>query len=660
MPLDEIPEGYFQGGAHLTESDEPVAIPRKPTLRVILNEVVDAINQLQAAPAGETVKVNLADAVAALLEDKVLAGTGISVAVVDKGGGDLAIEISAPGSTTDEKVRVTIDDTTAGLLADKVVDAKGNPLPVYGAGGDEKLQLPAAGTGWVYVADVTALGGGAVSGKTWQDTGSTVLQSCISSTTDIRMSVRSSYPLVKVGGATTELARDAGGGFYAGDVDVTFAGGDIAVTAVTPDDGDGAEDTISVTVELPPTITAANFQGGYPGSQTEVKEDDHFEISVVADKDFDRVRVLDYEACKLEEFAVSPAANYKVVDATVADRGDTAVPRPARVQVRDSVTGAWSDTRDTNFGGGSTDGIHVVSCNNLHPSVSIGAVTYPATQQALKGSESATVVNTLANYDSVAYDDPTTSELSIANPSAYEDPKTATRVGGTYNVSTANFRVTANRAANDSTTVDQAVVQIAAVAPTISVLVPAARLRSGGNDGTSAQNHTITISSDQLLLSADMDEDTGGGTFLGSWAGTPPDATWTRALQVHDDDAKGTYNWQNLAATNLAGIVQNAIDSGGSYVLGGFVQRDLTFAAFATTTQMDVEVVDFSKLQAGIFTATSNPAIKQSIGTPPPVTDGYTINSLGAKPTTVIWLDTTTTKSNSSGTAQITDVEEVV
>jgi hypothetical protein len=136
-------------------------------------------------------------------------------------------------------------------------------------------------------------------------------------------------------------------------------------------------------------------------------------------------------------------------------------------------------------------------------------------------------------------------------------------------------------------------------------------------------------------------------------------------LQVHDDDTKGTYNWQNLSVTNLAGIVTTSISSGGSYVLGGFVQRTLTFPAFSPNAAMDVEVVTFSKLQAGVFPSAGNaPAVKQAIGTPPTSDAGkegwYTINSLGIQPTNIIWLHTPSVNANSSGTATITNVEEVV
>jgi len=520
-------------------------------------------------------------------------------------------------------------------------------IPSAGGGGG------AGGSGWVKIVDIDVPGGVALD-KVFQDApNNTILQSAKISALDIEVSIKASYPIVDVGGSLVTLSPSSDEGHYEGSVSVTISGtGPFAVTVQTANNTPGAVDACDLTLEEPPELLTLAFSGTYPGAQIELKEDDNFTIVGTADKDIDRVRVLDYGACKLEEFAVAVGTGFSV-SATIDDEGNVATLRPARVQVRDAVTGAWSGTRDTNLLGGTINGVDLVNCNNLHPTVNIGAITYPASQQALKSSESASVAVTAANYDTITPSSPP-AELNITGaPPSY----TVTRVSGSYNVNTNNFRLTATRNANAAQTIAEAVVKIANVAPVITVLTPATRLRSGGNDGTSVQNHTITIQSNQELLSVAMDEGA-SGTFTGSWAGGP--SNWMRRLQVHDDDAKGAFSWQNFVATNLAGIVQNTIGTGGSYTLGGFVARTLTFAAFATQTPMDVVVVDFSKVSAGIFTATNQPALKQSIGTPPPVTNGYTINAAGVKPTQVIWLDTAAAGSNSGGTAQITNVQEAV
>ena len=515
------------------------------------------------------------------------------------------------------------------------------------------------GAGWVYCTDAATQGAGTVTSKVWQDPpGDTILQSFTASSVDLRLTIRASYPTVDVGGTAATLTRDAGGGYYSGQVDITVGGsGDVVAKVFTGDGVEGDSDTTTVTIDLPPVITALSFTGSYPGVQTELKAGDSFQLTGTTDKAIDLVEIQNYEA--LQFASIVAAGTAFTVTGTVADRGDVAVLRPGRVRVRDAVTGAFSATRDTNALGGTTDGVDVINVNDLRPTIGFGGITYPGTQQALKGSETATVVNSVSFQDTVVYSSPT-SELLVTNPTVEESPKTVQRISGGYNVSTANLRITANRAANDATTIGSTVVNIANSAVVITVSTPAARLRSGGNDGTSIQSHTITIQGDQALLAAPTMSAGASGTFVGSWTGGG--ASWTRVLQVHDNDAKGTFSWTGLVATNLAGIVTNTVTTGPTYVLGGFVARTLTFPAFLQLVTLNVAVVTYTKLTAGVFTATNQPALRNPTqGDTSNIVDTYTIlGSLGVNPQTLWWNDVAAAGSNSSGTAQITNVQESV
>jgi hypothetical protein len=514
----------------------------------------------------------------------------------------------------------------------------------------------------VYCTDAATQGGsGTVTSKVWQDSpGNTVLQSFTSSSADITLSIRASYPVVDVGGTGATLTRDAVGGYYSGQVDITVGGsGDVAIRVFTADNVEGEVDTVAVTVDLPPNILTLSFMGGYPGSQTELKAGDSFQLTGTTDKAIDRVDILDYEA--LDAATIVAAGTAFTITGTVANRGDVPVARPGRLRVRDAVTGAYSATRDTNAGAGTVDGVDLVWLNDTYPVIGFGAVTYPGVQDALKGSETATVVNSVSFQNTVLYDSPN-GQLSVTNATVEESPKTVQRIGGSYNVSVDNLRITAHRAANDATTVAATVVNIANVAATITVSTPAARLRSGGNDGTSIQSHVITLTGDQELLNAPtLDADAGSsGTFLGSWAGSGD--TWTRTLQVHDDDDKGTKTWQGLVATNLSGLVTNVVTTGATYELGGFVARTLTFGIFSQQTALNVAVVTYTKLTAGIFTATNQPALRNATqGDTSDLANTYTILSpLGTNPQALWWNDVTQANTNSSGTAQITNVQETV
>lgn len=508
----------------------------------------------------------------------------------------------------------------------------GNPGGGGGGGGG-------SASGYIYITDVTPQGGGVVSDKVWQDSGgNTVLQSCKTSTMDIRIAVRASYPKVEVGGVSAYLTRDAEESHYAGSVDVTItADGPVTATVFTPDDETGPSDTVMLDFEGGPSLLTLSFTGAYPGVQTELKEDDTVEITGTTDVACTGIRVLDWEAGKFYE-ATFPSTTNFTVSIPIADRGNVAVLRPARVQARNAV-GAYGGTRDTNEGGGSVELTDVVNCNNLHPTVVIGTINYPPGQTALKNTETATVAMTTANLDTINYTSPG-GELTITNPSTDETPKTVQRLSGNYNVSTPNYRAEANRVANDATTVATTVVAIAHVAATMQVSEPAARLISGGNDGTAPQDHEITLTLSQEILSTPtLDEQVGGGVFQGVWAGGP--TVWTRDLRVHDNDTKGTYTWQNPSVTNRAGIVTSSLTGDTQYELGGFVSRNLSVAPFGTTTPANVVAVDFAKVTCDDWTFTAPAAFnKQPIGTPPSVPDGWTISGLGANPHNVIILDT--------------------
>lgn len=284
--------------------------------------------------------------------------------------------------------------------------------------------------------------------------------------------------------------------------------------------------------------------------------------------------------------------------------------------------------------------------------MSIDSITYPASQGALKNTEQATIATTLANYDTLNVSSPN-GDLTVI------DYSTVQRLAGNYNVGTNNLQYEAIRTANGATTTVLDIVNIANVSAVINVSSPA-RLRSGGNNGTAAQDHTITITSNQQLYEApSMATGSGSaGTWQGAWVGGP--LVWTRALQVHDNDDKGSKSWGTLVATNLAGMVTSVISTSSTYILGGFVARDVSFQAFQTVSDVvNVAVLDYTKVEAGIWEATSNQSIRQAISTPPPVTDGFLGGAVGVTPHSVTWLDTAAASSN-SGVARLFNYEEVI
>lgn len=474
-----------------------------------------------------------------------------------------------------------------------------------------------------------------------------VLDSCVSDTQLVTVSVlaitgHTNYkPIVTLTWGShsqaVTLATSADAPLFTGTAAINLQG----ETSLTVTHEDGASHTTTIAIDAPPVIQTATFTGGYPGSQTELKSADTYQINIVSDIPIIAIELADYGSYTYQTFSVASNTNHTVTG-VIANRGTSVQSLGAKVRVQKS-TGSWS-TYHLTESDGSADGVNLVKLNNIYPTVSCGTITYPASQGALKDSETATVVNTVTNYSTVSYTSPN-GDLTITNPSTVETPKTVTRLSGNYNIASTNFTISANRAANNATSTASTVVYIAHVACTLAVTEPATRLRSGGNDGTAAQDHTITITASQNLYAAPTLVAGAQGTFQGAGF-TGSATTWTRALRVHDNDTKGTYSWGSISGTNLAGKVTSAITGNADYVLGGFVSRVITLAAYANECSMNVEAITYANV-AMTWNVKSLPN-KRTVGTTAtPDANSWCLNTLSTNPTIIRILDTAATAASS-------------
>lgn len=444
---------------------------------------------------------------------------------------------------------------------------------------------------------------------------------------------------------------------YHGTVDLTGFTLPFTITAVHQD---GNTYSTTVVEDAKPTITTLRFTGGYPGTQTELKAGDTFDIFVQADLGFTAIQVEDSGACEPQLIGVGATTSYTLTS-TIADRGTTTQFLPARVRVQ-KTTGAWSDWVYTNAGGGTVDGQDLVYLNNTYPSIDAitqPSITYPATQEAIKDAETVTIHSTVTNYSVISYTSPN-AQLTIPSPGTYAENKAGVaRFAGGYNITTPNYRITATRTANDATSVEEGVVYIAHDFVQITMVEPAARLRTGGNDGTAPQDHTITMNADQRLIEAPTvaAPPVGGGAWQGAgWAGGP--TTWTRDLRCLDTDTVGTYSYGSLVATNLARRVTTSYTGDSNYVIGGFVSRTVSLAAFANETTFNAAVADYSKCVLNWdFKSLPNRRAFNTTTTPDPNSWCFA-GTIGVSPTTARILDTAATGS-SSGVTNVT-VEETV
>jgi len=509
--------------------------------------------------------------------------------------------------------------------------------------------------GGVWITNITPSGTGNVGDKIYSSDGA-VLNSCLTDTSSLTVHVlalpgHTNYkPFVYIDGSTVTLSASVDKPIFTGTKNISYNFADASVTVVHED---GANWSTIVDADTPAVIQSAVFIGGYPGVQTELKAGDTFDVSIMTDVSIVSVIVDNYGAFSGGTFAVS--GNNVRITATIADRGDSIQALGFRLRVVKSTGSTSSNYLSADHG--IIDGTHLVNLNDIYPTITWGAITYPGSQQAIKSAESATITNTVTQYDTITYSSPN-GELTVTNPTTYQSPKTVTYLSGGYNIATNNLRIVANRAANNATSTSNTVIWIANTPATLSVSNPAARLRSGGNDGTSAQDHTITITSGQRLLNAPTLVKDTGGTWQGAgftWSATA--TSFTRALRVHDNDTKAAYNWGAISGTNLAGIVTSTNSGTTTYTLGGFVVRTISVAAFGWQSNINVAVSDYSKLASSgsgqvLAWSVSNMNTRSTLGDiTRPQASVWSASATFTNPTTISILDKSATDSASQASS---------
>lgn len=253
----------------------------------------------------------------------------------------------------------------------------------------------------------------------------------------------------------------------------------------------------------------------------------------------------------------------------------------------------------------STNKVYV---NNQSPTINGSFnIIYPngtnGQQSALKDVESATVKIVVTNEGPGAiylYSAPGNQLAPATNSdwNNYSEEKIVTRIDLTgENLTGNNFKLAVTRVSNGKSSSLNKKVIICPDAPICTIVTNnGSRMRSGGNDGTASQPYTVSITSTQpLLQSPTLDVFNTSGGSLGTFSGGV-NGPWTGTITVHDDNSKGTHSYQNFSAINAAGVEQNAIQSGSSYEIGGFVNRTVNVLPGQSETKINVLWTDYSKL----------------------------------------------------------------
>lgn len=439
-----------------------------------------------------------------------------------------------------------------------------------------------------FVADITPSGSGIVAQKVYAPTvpANKLLLSAVSDTENVRVTVLAQgalflAPNVTVNGiAIANFAAVAGGNdLFQGTADIVMAeSGDITIESDT-----GATYTVTLTVATEGPVISTATIGAYPGSQTEAKAGDVMPITGVVANGAVSIAVANSGAAASGNIATfgandSAGAGFKTFAGTftVANRtGSQAVSLTAKNAL-------------------GTDGAVKVSDNSITlnqavPTISTVSVNYPNGQSALTIGDTAQVSATVTGADSVSYSfSAAGQDASITDPEVYAVSKDVTLNNGTYFVSN-NYTVTATKASNGAVATRQGAIKIAEVAATATISIQGnpSRLRSSqaGNAYTLRVQPNQELASEPVVVLA-------AGEFSGNWSFSG--GVYSRQVLIRDSDARGV-TAVDATLTNLANAESPA---NGSFTIGGFLARAITFDAFARFMAIGATVADFTKVRA--------------------------------------------------------------
>lgn len=337
--------------------------------------------------------------------------------------------------------------------------------------------------------------------------------------------------------------------------------------------------------------------GGYPGTQTAARENQIMTLSGVVDNDATAIEILNVGAAKANSSAsVSFGANdsdsfgFKTFTTqfTVSNRTGT-----QSVQLK--------ALNNLGTGGNVQQSTNSVILDQLSPSINSIVITYPDDQEAIKGTEQATIAFDLINTTRSDY----TFGSSLSLVSGNLDGSELLVVEGTGSgdkIAGHNVTIVARRPENDTITSVNVLVKTTNTphSNAISIVGNPARLISS----PTGEAYSVVITSD-----AELDPDIPPTITVPSGSISAmtriSDNQWSAILTIDDNSNRGTFDFANIKTVGISGI--EAIGASNTeYVVGGFTIRTLTIPLFDSTpgneivgrtTDMGVLVTDPTKLE---------------------------------------------------------------
>ena len=380
-------------------------------------------------------------------------------------------------------------------------------------------------------------------------------------------------------------------GYFDVDVPVT------TVFTIEHSNGNSADVTIS-RAPAGPVINSVHFVNGYPLTQSEVKSGDTFDVEIQFDSNGTEpisVTFDDYGCTTGGVFSLATTElNWGTVHkATITLTIKATSSIPTVLPCRCNAVNSFGTSGNTvlSDADGAVNGTNTVICNDIVPTFNDNGTTFPLTQAAFKNNETGSKEVSVSDFTSISYSSPT-NDFIITNPTVYNASKNITCTHpATYNDSVNNFRIVADRVENGTQSTFNCNIEVADIAPLITVTQQFTRLRSS----SIGESYTITATSNQNMAGTPaMDISIPvSGTWQGSWIGGSK--IKTRSITINDNDAKGTGNWTfNTIPTNNAGIPSTIT---GIENVGGFIPRTLTIDAWMNREVLiGTNVVDTTKL----------------------------------------------------------------
>lgn len=371
---------------------------------------------------------------------------------------------------------------------------------------------------------------------------------------------------------------------------------------ITAEHAEGAIDECVVVYHPRPEVTSVVFVGDYPAvGQTHYHYDQNVTIEIESDSVIFGAETLAVDSLDaLQPQSYMSENNDFTANTTIQVVGKTAYSNDGPssggvwVRVRDQY-GAWSNPFFSDADNNGIDHVNIINLDSDEPQIVVSDIIYPIGQQALKADEQAEIIYFYDYTESLTVT-ALTSELNILTPTPAVGASIFVEMtSGTYNITNNNVRITGIKTSNDTSAYVDTCVYIANSAATIAMtgVHTSSRLRSGGNNGTSAQSYQVVVTSDQRLLSTpDVQPEPSAGVLS---ALTPSNVgtgqNFTGNIQVHDSITRNSYNFTLASpAVNLAGVETTTISSGDLYTIGGFVSRSGTFDAGVAYDDIGVNV----------------------------------------------------------------------